>query len=193
MYENNELSNWQGNLDESSKMFEKVWPLIRDTFFVGSEARFVSCENHANEVETILDQWYGIDGFICFSNKTKPPISCAVRIQEGRSYDTFTVRSSRSGGAATELQKRESGEGLGPAMTIQIYVCANEITIGIVKTKNLYDYIKRYSRSLTIEKGPNGLMWERINNDGKSSFICVPWSGLTNIFGVPVHIVKGVI
>ncbi len=194
MYENNELSNWQGNLEESSKMFdEKVWPLIRDKFFAKSEARFVSCESHASEVETILDQHFGIDGFVCFADRNKKPITCAIRVQEGRSYDTFTVRSSRAGGAETELQKRSAGEGLGPAMTIQIYVGSNEIVVGIVRTRNLFDYIERYTNQLAIEKGkPNSIIWEKINADGMSSFIVVPWSGLKN-YGVTVNIAKGVI
>lgn len=65
-----------------------------------------STENHNTDFERELDQKWGIDAVIRFTNSTYLPIS--LRIQDGIDYRSFTVRTSRDTHAPTEFSKRDN-------------------------------------------------------------------------------------
>lgn len=184
---------WKQDLSKSNKCFvEVVWPIVRD-WCGGGEIIPVE-GNYESDVRAALDINAGIDGWQIFSDEGRMR-GIASRVQwieedwqikwheDGR-FDTFTIRTSRPSGNKTELEKRleaindENGGWVYPHLTIQSYHRSNNslLSCAMVMTKDLYEYVQWH--------GVEGFR-VRLNRDGSSSFIAVPWKDLCE-YGVAV-------
>ncbi|MGD9749717.1 MAG: hypothetical protein AB7W59_01860 [Acidimicrobiia bacterium] len=159
------------DLTRSSRAFQDfVWPVVEK---VCGGGRLTLVENStarglAKEFDTLagIDAWQLLDdrGFMR---------GIASRVQEirpGREpYPTFTIRSCRFGGAATEFEKRlsairdrDSGA-LYPALTIQAYVRTWQygplLAAGVARTVDIFNHLAglvrdgRVQRQYTHERG----------------------------------------
>lgn len=165
--------DFRKDLDRSSTDFERiVWPEIQPVCGGGT----IVCVERTYGSNP-LDTCAGIDYLhVTPSNEVRP---LATRVQYGPSaYSSFTVREARTSGARTELAKRQeaisSDRGyMYPYLTIQAYVDKSRqvfLGAGIVKTRDLYEYIGRGKRGADYEFRTNGC-------DG-NSFIVVWWRDL---------------
>jgi hypothetical protein len=85
----------------------------------------------------------------------------ASRVQFGKAYNTFTIRSERHTGAKTELEKRIDQITQGyfyPAFTLQAYfddrISMNLLSIAVIKTLDLYKAILR-GKNVKTNKSDN--------------------------------------
>jgi len=133
--------------------------------------KMTSLEVIGGDIAIMLDTRAGVD--LMFARQ-EGLYGVASRVQWGKSYDTFTIRTKRSSGVDTELQKRIRQINTGaiyPKWTMQMY--CNErgedkpLSIGICLTSDLYHFIVNNRRRC----------WENTNNDG-TSFVAVPWRKL---------------
>ena len=151
----------------SSKLFvEQVWPEI--TACVGG-GELIQMEGRPDtELASRLDMLSGIDGWQIHNSGIR---GVASRIQKGdRSWDTFTVRMSRSSGAETEYAKRKraiesSGGWIYPHLTIQAYSKTETgpvMSIGVARTEDIIAF---------IDCG-----FHRMNSTTNASFAVCSWS-----------------
>ena len=123
-------------LDEITKYFPKSEIIITE-----------DCVNKKNL--DILDSYCGIDAIMKIPNGFR---GLAVRVQWSKAYDTFTIRYLRiNSKEETEYQKRLKSikvDGcIYPYITIQAYLEQKNnpksiLSLGIVKTKSLYEFVK---------------------------------------------------
>lgn len=138
---------------------------IKDTVFTKLiEGKIHNIESSNNKVLLLMDQMSGID-YIRENNKGLQGI--AARVQWGKAYNSFTIRSERHTGSKTELEKRIhqiKNEYFYPTFTLQAYfdnrVDNNLLSIAIIKTKDLY---KIYQES--------PLLFQTRKSDNKFKFI----------------------
>ncbi len=152
-----------------------VWPVVQHHCpeLRGSILRQV--EVRGNEViAQELDAYAGIDSYQRTPNGLR---GIASRVQWWKNYQTFTVRTSRPGGALTEYRKRlialkRRHEGfLYPYWTIQAYVSepgGRLLAVAVAKTLELYQYIEQ--RTLCGRPCP-----ERSAHKGGERFLVVEW------------------
>lgn len=141
------------DLSDSAYDFVRVvWPAIHK--LVG-EGDLLTVETEPGEMAHAFDTLAGIDAWqLCYADGAMRGI--ASRIQWGdRNWRTHTIRRERPTGTATELAKRQlalqkPGEGwLLPALTVQAYLTKPRrtgrlISVGIVRTRDLYKYAELY-------------------------------------------------
>jgi len=93
-------------------------------------------------VEAILDQQCGVDALVQYNGAT---YGAALRVQEGRNWGTFTIRTARHTGAETELLKTKrllkTRGALRPQLTLQAYVDKDHIAYGLAMTDKLFAWI----------------------------------------------------
>lgn len=118
-----------------------------------------------NNILILLDQKSGID-YIREDNIGLQGI--AARAQWGNAWNTFTIRSARHTGSKTELEKRMEQVENGyfyPEFTMQAYFNnrqANELlTLGIIKTKDLYKFIEENPAKVEKNKSDNEFVFVR--------------------------------
>lgn len=137
----------QADMDWSSILFmSEVWPAIQAKY--KKTGNLLQMEGRPDiELARALDIRSGIDGWEMTADGGMRGV--ASRMQEGRAWNSFTVRMTRRSGAETEYAKRkkaiESDKGLiFPHLTVQAFAETKTgpvISIGICKTKDLIKFI----------------------------------------------------
>ena len=161
----------EDRISELSTIFEHtLWPIVKR--YVGG-GRVLVTEVHAGDsMRAALDVCAGIDAFQVNDTGVR---AIASRIQQGRDYRSYTIRTRSRGGNETEIDKRtratQSNDGyMYPHLTIQAYMSAGYtlpvLSIGIVRTRDLY-------HALSLRDWPR-----RRNSDG-SEFVFLHWDELT--------------
>jgi len=138
-------NNWKVDLSDSSRALLS----IRDTHLknvIGG--KIYSIESSDNDVLMLMDQKCGIDYIRENDNGLQ---GIAARVQFGKAYNTFTVRSRRHTGSITEFEKRRrdvDGGYFYPQFTMQAYFADRSsivlLSIGVVRTSDLYSFIAEH-------------------------------------------------
>lgn len=147
----------------------KILPILKHTY---PNMKHVEIEGRAyDEVTRDFDIYAGIDVY-----RVRPEagemIGIASRIQRGKAWRTFTVRKSRDSGAVTEYAKRKRAIQTGtlyPMLTMQAYIDGDSVVIGMVKTKDLIEYIDNYNPQ--VRRTGQG-------QKGQAEFYVCPWGDL---------------
>ena len=163
-----QYNHWSHDLKDSVIALESIKNIISTVI----SGRIHTIESVNNEVLILLDQKSGID---YIREDAIGLQGIAARAQWGKAWNTFTIRSERHTGSKTELEKRTEQIENGyfyPQFTLQAYFKNKETnqlsTLGIIKTKELYEF---------IEKNPDKV--EENKSDNK--FIFVQWIYLGGI------------
>jgi hypothetical protein len=149
-------NHWVTDLNISTKALLKIENTYLPKLISG---KIHSIESKDNEILILLDQKSGID-LIRENNIGLQGI--ASRIQFDKAYNTFTIRKERFTGAKTEYEKRLEQMNNGyfyPEFTMQLYF-NNRIDLeflsgGIIRTKNLYQFIENNPDKIFIKKSDN--------------------------------------
>lgn len=143
----------------------------------------VDIETRDSSLAKLFDQYSGIDAIQVINKQLR---AVAIRVQWGKSWDTFTIRYKRISGAETEYQKRAkailSDKGfLYPYLTIQAYLDkrgnATRInSCGVIKTVDLYQYIFQNMPSIGIRPCKEGNLFlhvpfEKLVKDGANIIV----------------------
>jgi hypothetical protein len=143
-------NNWKIDLSDSVKAMEKIKLTVLPELISGE---IISIEESNNSVLLLFDQYSGID----YLRKNDIGLQgIASRIQFGKAWNTFTIRTERISGAKTEYVKRKEQikEGyIYPYYTLQAYFDnrkdLNLLSICIIKTIDLYKEIENNSKVKT--------------------------------------------
>lgn len=135
--------SWRSDLNESNRAIISNKEYL-ESLFKGS---LLTIEEKDGDLYTMFDQIAGFDWLL---TKEEGIYGVATRVQWDQNWGTFTIMYKRDSGTKTEYEKRkeqiESGA-LYPAFTLQMYCDRNEdfspISIGVCKTKDLFDYIEK--------------------------------------------------
>lgn len=180
-----QTNNFRKDFSDAAKYFD----LIRGPIEKLIGPTIYSTELDSNKID-IVDIEYGYD-LIQIDNEGLIN-GIALRIQYiDKSYNTFTLRYTRSTGSETEVSKRIkaiANNGKYPKWTIQIYINDNTIIgLGIVDTKLLYEKValfivcgldRDYTKDVYINVNPiDGnefivVKWHSLREVGKFSDIC---------------------
>jgi hypothetical protein len=132
-----------------------------------------------------LDLDSGID-WIVRTGTTSTTIASRVQWDQ-RSWDTFTIRETRSSGAVTEMSKRKesinAGDALYPVLTLQAYVQKPRargklLAVAVCRTADLYAYLDDHELRPVYDRARYVNYWRRVNEDDGNTFWCVPWAHL---------------
>jgi len=134
--------------------------------------RIHNVEGVDNEVLIMMDQHSGID----YIRENEIGLQgIASRVQWGKAWDTFSIRTKRRTGAETEFEKRKKQikhNYFYPFFTLQAYFDNrsdnNLLSVGIIKTTELYNI---------IENRPDLVHQTKSDNE----FIFVRWRDLTGL------------
>ena len=149
-------NNWRYDLNDSVVALES----IKDTYLPKViNGKIHTIENTDNEILVLLDVKSGVDYIREDANGLQ---GIAARVQWGKAWDTFTIRTARHTGTETELEKRlyqiENGY-FYPAFTLQAYFddrnSNNLLSLGIIKTIDLYKLFTNESHLFTKRKSDN--------------------------------------
>ena len=153
-------NNWQVDLKDSIRALEK----IKDTYLpkvISGTIYTIEAQN--NNILMLLDEKSGID-YIRENDIGLQGI--AARVQWGYAWNTFTIRSERYTQTKTELQKRKEAIKKGyfyPAFTLQAYFDNrkdnNLLSLGIIKTLDLYRFIEQYPEKINQNKSDNNFIF----------------------------------
>ena len=160
-------NNWDRDLKDSVKALEGIRCNILPKLISG---KIYTIECQDNEVLMLLDQKSGID-YIRENKKGLQGI--AARVQWGKNWDTFTIRTQRHTGTKTEYKKRLEQIKNGyfyPAFTLQAYFNnRNEnklLSIAIIRTLRLYKFIENNPVKIHYRKSDNNFIyvnWKDLN------------------------------
>jgi hypothetical protein len=134
------MQQWNKDLTKANKYFvELIQPVMEKIF----KAKFDIVETRADIVLCKkLDQNSGIDLFCDNANGMR---GMGLRVQNGKSFGTFTIRKERDSGAKTEYEKRKfaiKNDYLYPHLTLQAYIDNNKIEdFAVAKTKDIIQMI----------------------------------------------------
>ncbi len=172
--------NWKQDRDDAAEDFTLiVWPAIRDEWFDGGQ--LVKTEDGSSVLADMFDQDAGIDAVVRDRNGIR---TVAIRVQKDRAFDSFTIRAVRHTGVRTEREKRLAAmhsDHEMPALTLQAYVTSHGgalVQAGIVRTRDLYDYIEAGGR---VER--------LVNPQDGNAFDVAWWADLTSA-GVPIKVIR---
>ena len=137
--------------------------LFRDELLSHIKGALVDIETKDTELAKLFDQYSGIDAVQIVNRQLR---AVAIRVQWGKAWDTFTIRYKRKNGSKTEYQKRAEAilNDRGyfyPYLTIQAYLnkrgdATSLLSCGVVKTKDLYQYMFSNMPSIRSEVCPEG-------------------------------------
>jgi hypothetical protein len=157
--------------DSAFEFLRAVWPQVQE-WCGGGE--LIPVESVADEGFThLLDALAGIDAWQVQADKGIRGIGSRVQWDDGRPgfpYNTFTIRSKRSNGAATEYQKRseaiETGAYLYPHLTVHAYFdmprrAGALRSVAMARTKDIFEAIEK------------GYAWTKSTSNAE--FFCVKW------------------
>lgn len=160
------------DLSDSARDFvDVVWPAINHLCGGGDILPVEAITT--DKAKTMLDQTAGVDAWQVLRDPSAMR-GISSRVQWGEvPYNTFSIRLSRSTGAATEFEKRflaiTNGDRgyLYPHLTIQAYLRSHGgplLSAAVVKTADLFLFANEYRDSLQIRLAPDG-----------NQFLVVPW------------------
>lgn len=142
-------NHWRVDSNDSIKALEKIKDVITPDMIRG---KIHSVENSDNEILMLLDRKSGVD-YIREDDAGLQGI--AARVQFGCAYNSFTIRYKRWSNTKTEYEKRIEQIKNGyfyPFFTLQAYFdnrdAMNLLSVAIVKTKDLYNFINFYPEHL---------------------------------------------
>jgi hypothetical protein len=149
-------NNWSTDLDNAAKYVAQITSSLDITHHISS------IENTQDGILAMFDQFSGID----WIGKTPENnlYGVAVRVQwvnDSKAWNSFTVRSKRHTGTKTEYEKRIQSIKEGffyPMFTIQAYIDRKSdkiVSVALVKTVDLYEYMDKYSYEVTSNKSDN--------------------------------------
>jgi hypothetical protein len=132
-------NTWDVDLKDSILAIEKIKNNILPTLISGE---IISIEQEKNEILLMFDKYSGID----YIRKNDIGLQgIASRVQFGKNWDTFTIRTKRFTGSKTEYEKRLEQIEKGyfyPQFTLQAYfdnrTDMNILSICVIKTIDLY-------------------------------------------------------
>lgn len=164
-------------MDHSKLAFESlVWPVCKHHLDGGELMQMEGRPDQ--ELASQLDMKAGVDGWQLHAEGMR---GVASRVQVGSAWNTFTIRKSRTSGAATEFKKRATaittGRWLYPIITIQAYLVTWEgpvRSIGVARTADIIAFIN------------DGHAFTRHTTN--AAFYVVPWSRMAE-HGYPVKTV----
>jgi hypothetical protein len=124
-----------------------VLPVILE--WVG-RGKFIKMEGiKDSQFATLLDTMAGIDGWLIDKFGMRGVASRIQVCENGKPYNTFTVREERDTGTTTELAKRtiaiETGMYVYPFFTVQAFLTTWDgpsLSVGMTKTVNVIKFIK---------------------------------------------------
>jgi len=156
-------------------MVNSVWPKIKDTYGGGI---LTSVETDRGHIAKQLDTDVGIDFIQTDKNHTTK--SYATRMQQGRFWRTFTIRSIKSSGKRTEMHKRLNAlhyNGDLPKYTCHGYVNNwhdnTFLGCGVIETMELFKIIEEYT-----SKSGLCLLDKKINPEDGTEFVVVRYADL---------------
>lgn len=162
-------NNWSTDLSDSIIALESIKENILPKLISG---KIHSIENSSNEILILLDKLSGIDYIRQNENGLQ---GIAARVQWGKNWDTFTIRSKRHTGTKTELEKRLYAIKNGyfyPAFTLQAYFdnrqTNNLLSIAVIKTIDLYNLYQNKFELFESNKSDNEfsfIKWCKIHDD----------------------------
>lgn len=160
---------WMKDMTDSMVALEK----IRNTYLSKMlSGKIYNIENSDNRILILMDLKSGID-YIRENEKGLQGI--AARVQWGKAWNTFTIRSERYTGSKTELEKRQKAIEEGyfyPAFTLQAYFDNREnnnlLSIAVIRTVDLYYFIENNTNRVYSNKSDNRFLfvkWSDIQNN----------------------------
>lgn len=144
-------------------------------------SQVINLEDHNNEALKVLDIVAGADAILATPWGLR---LAGVRIQEGKSFDTFTIRSKREGAQTTQLDKiitAKNNNCLYPYYQIQAYINNGRLlSIAISTTDDLLAAIRQ--KKCKLKKTGTAQV-------GQSWFYSIKWSELQEM-GAKINIYK---
>jgi len=141
----------------------------------GNGKDLIEIESSENPILKMFDKYAGVDAIQVGKDGSLRGV--AVRVQYGRSWNTFTIRYRRSSGTKTEYEKRLDAirhDKMYPQLTVQCYLSTDKqkiLSAAWIKTKDLYRQIIKY---------PDIQKFNSAGEDG-NIFLFVDWDYLYNI------------
>src|SRR4051812_43290740 len=137
------MSKLNNDWSDSLSDLEKIKPCLES----GLGIELVIIDKSKDRLHAVLDQIAGIDALAVKDGKV---YGIAFRIQRGRNWKTFTIRSKRTSGNDTEFQKYSVQDNCSkPNMTMQIYADdAGKLHVGYCKTSLLMTYAHEHEAEL---------------------------------------------
>lgn len=200
-------------LTQSTEDFRKyVEPqLYNSGLFNPADSYVVSCEGSTDDLRAKMDMYAGID-MCTIDNKHNCVQGIASRIQYGRCYRSFTIRTiTDNGNLETEFMKRATAIKNGdmyPTWTIQAYVYPHDsddtklqCTVGVIRTTELFSYIIDQLQNRGLNTWDD--FEELVRNDysvgeldirripGGAIFFSCDWDTIAH-HGIDIHILEGV-
>lgn len=165
-------NNWRHDLNDSVIALES----IKDTYLPKViKGKIHTIENADNEILILMDTKSGID---YIREDTNGLQGIAARVQWGRAWNTFTIRTVRHTGSETELEKRLYQIDNGyfyPAFTMQAYfdnrLDNNLLSLAIVKTVDLYNLFKNERHLFEKRRSDNDFVfihWDNLKDKVKT-------------------------
>lgn len=165
-------NNWRHDLNDSVIALES----IKDTYLPKViKGKIHTIENADNEILILMDTKSGID---YIREDTNGLQGIAARVQWGRAWNTFTIRTARHTGSETELEKRLYQIDNGyfyPAFTMQAYfdnrLDNNLLSLAIVKTVDLYNLFKNERHLFEKRRSDNDFVfihWDNLKDKVKT-------------------------
>jgi len=125
--------------------------------------KIIDVETDGGTIASLFDKYSGIDAIQVVNGQLR---TIAMRVQWGVNYQSFTIRYKRKSGVDTEYKKRidaifgQKGY-LFPYLTVQCYLdkrhgATGVLSCAIVKTEDLYKFIKENFDNLQKRKCPEG-------------------------------------
>lgn len=173
-----EYNAWQKDLSDSVIALNKIKNIITENLISGT---IHTIEQSDNEILMKLDIKSGIDFIV---EKEEGLQGIASRVQWGKAWDTFTIRAVRCTGSETELSKRLrqiDGGYFYPAYTMQAYFDNREsnnlLSIGVVKTKDLYTLLKNKPHLFSKQKSDNEFLFISFDDYAKEGLAIKRYRG----------------
>lgn len=161
-------NNWIKDMSDSVVALDKIKGNVMPKLISG---KIFSIENVDNEILLLMDKVSGID----YIRQDKHGLQgIAARVQWGKNWDTFTIRSARHTGTQTELEKRLYQIKNGyfyPKFTLQAYfdnrIDNQLLSIAVIKTVDLYNLYELSPELFESNKSDNEfkfVRWSKIQN-----------------------------
>jgi len=157
---------------EAVEYFKKIEPITLKALGAKDIRYFEDYDT--NEIIHQLDRYNGVDSMVVY--KSDHARFMANRIQYNTNYQTFTIRETFLNSKNTEYQKRKDAihkDYIFPHLTNQVYFdkrTNNVLSMAIIKTEDLYQYIDDHEDELKCFTANNGGLENR--------FIVVEWHKL---------------
>ena len=170
------MTHFEKQLSQSNfAMVNSVWPQISEVYGGGF---LTSVETDKGCIAKQLDADVGIDFIQTDRNHTTK--SYATRMQQGRFWKTFTIRSIKTSGKRTEMHKRRNAiqyNGDLPKYTCHGYVNNwhdnSFLGCGVIETIELFKIIEMYT-----SKSGLCLLEKKINPQDGTEFVVVRYGDL---------------